>query len=140
MRRLSYTESRWEGGMDSKCVILLEDEADLAQLVRDLLEDAGFLVVHCTSIEATLVEAARKSPCVALLDSTNPKEFDLWFLGPRLLEMGVPAIAFTAHATARQQFEADSSGFVGVLDKPFDADEFVSVVEAICWDADEVAS
>jgi DNA-binding response OmpR family regulator len=116
------------------CVILLEDEPDLAHLVRELLLEADYDVTHVADVEALLVEAARRAPCVALLDSTNPATFDLWWLGPKLRALGVPPVAFTAHISARSEFEADTHGFAGVVSKPFDADEFLEVVNAICWD------
>lgn len=122
-----------------KCVLLLEDDADLARLVRELLEDFGYQVVHVTSADDLMIEAARRSPCVGLVDSTNPRTFDQWHLGPRLAQLGVPPVAFTAHASAIAQFEADAHDYVGIVAKPFDADEFLEIVNAICWEEHEAA-
>ncbi|MBV9279894.1 MAG: hypothetical protein JOZ41_07420 [Chloroflexi bacterium] len=119
---------------------MLEDERDLAHLVHELLRDEGYMVVHVTTIEELLVEAARRSPCVALLDSTNPRSFDLWPLGPKLVEMGVPPVAFTAHASAVAQFDEDAHGFAGIIAKPFDADRLLEVINSICWEQHEVAA
>jgi DNA-binding response OmpR family regulator len=124
----------------NKCVILLEDDPDLAHLVRELLEESDYHVVHVTTMEELLVEAARRAPCVALLDSTNPKAFDLWSVGHKLVELGVPPIAFTAHASAKEEFEADAHGFVGLVTKPFDADEFIQIVDSICWEENHAAA
>jgi DNA-binding NtrC family response regulator len=118
----------------SKCVILREDEPDLADLVRELLGDAGYSVVVVQEVEELLVEATRRSPCVALIDSTSPTSFDLWWLGPKLVALGIPPVAFTAHVSARRDFEADNHQFAGIISKPFDADEFVDLVNSICWD------
>lgn len=123
-----------------KCVILLEDEPDLTHLVRELLEEADYAVTHVTDVDQLLTEAARRSPCVALLDSTNPSTFDLWWMGPKLKELGVPPVAFTAHMSARMEFEADAHGFAGVVSKPFDADEFIDVVNSICWEEHQSAA
>jgi DNA-binding NtrC family response regulator len=124
----------------SKCVILREDEADLAGLVRELLEDAGYTVIHVITVEDLLVEAARRVPCIALVDGMSPSSFDLWWLGPVLSKLGVPPVAFTAHASAREEFAADARGFVGVVSKPFDADEFVNLVDSICWEESREAA
>jgi DNA-binding NtrC family response regulator len=118
----------------SKCVILREDDKDLTHLVREILEDAGYSVIHVVEIEELLAIARKSAPCVALLDGTSPTGYDLWWLGPQLLELGVPPVAFTAHAAALTEFEENSHGFVGVIGKPFDADEFVEVVNRICWE------
>lgn len=117
-----------------KCVVVLEDDPDLASLVRELLHDEGYNVIDVMSPDELLAEAARRAPCLALVDSTNPSQFDLWELGPRLMKMGVPPVVFTAHSSAHDEFERDSHGFVGVVGKPFDADEFLQVVNNICWE------
>jgi DNA-binding NtrC family response regulator len=115
-------------------VILREDDPDLTVLVIEILEDADYKVIHVVDVESLLALARQNSPCVALVDGTNPSGFDLWWLGPELAKLGVPPVAFTAHASARQQFEEDSHGYVGIISKPFDADEFLAVVNAICWE------
>src|SRR5579872_5958565 len=117
----------------SKCVILREDEDDLADMVRELLEDSGYRVVHVRSVPELLAEAERRSPCLALVDGTSPTSFDLWWVGPVLTKLGVPPVAFTAHASARQEFAADPHDFVGIVTKPFDANEFVNLVDDVCW-------
>jgi two-component system, NtrC family, nitrogen regulation response regulator NtrX len=124
----------------NKPIVLHEDDPDLRQLVRELLEDQGYTVHDAPRIEDLLVLARRLTPCVALIDSTSPTAFDLWYLGPLLAQLGVPALAFTAHATARQQFEDDPQGYVGVVSKPFDADEFINVVDSICWEESNVVA
>jgi DNA-binding NtrC family response regulator len=133
-----YRRRRCKGGqarrMANKVVVVLEDDVDLTRLVEELLEEAEYRVVHVRTVEALLSEAARNSPCVALVDGLSATEIDLWWVGPKLHALGVPPVAFTAHASARAAFEADSHGFVGVVPKPFDADEFLQLVETICWE------
>jgi DNA-binding NtrC family response regulator len=124
----------------SKCVILREDDRDLTMLVCELLEEQGYTVVCVTRLEDLLIEAARRSPCIALVDGSSPTEFDLWWLGNVLAKMGVPPVAFTAHASARTQFEADAGGYIGVVSKPFEADEFIALVNTICWDKEALVA
>jgi DNA-binding NtrC family response regulator len=122
-------------------VVLREDDPDLRQLVHELLEEQDYVVYDVIDIEDLLTECKDRSPCVALIDSTSPTEFDLWHIGPLLSQLGVPAIAFTAHASAVEQFQNNPSGYIGVVGKPFDADEFLEVVNSICWaDNHEAAS
>lgn len=115
-------------------VIVREDEAELQELVTELLEDGGYTVIPVKSVEELIDEATRRSPCVALVDGAGPSSFDLWWLGPVLSGLGVPPIAFTAHASAVQEFEADPRGFAAVIAKPFDADRFLDVIRAVCLD------
>ncbi|GAC1437126.1 MAG: hypothetical protein NVSMB6_33000 [Burkholderiaceae bacterium] len=118
----------------SNNVLLLEDDPDLTGLVTELLMDADFTVIHVGSVEELLKQAAHRSPCVALIDGTSPSKFDLWWLGPILTKLGVPPVAFTAHGSARIEYEADNHDYVGVVPKPFDADRFVELVSSICWE------
>jgi len=124
----------------SNVVILREDDADLARLVRELLEDQDYVVVHVVEVQDLLLEAVRRAPCVALIDGTGGTSFDLWWIGPVLNKLGVPPVAFTAHSSARDEFAADPHDFVGVVSKPFDAGEFVDLVDTICWDHEQEAA
>lgn len=126
--------------MSSKCVILREDDPELARLVSELLEEDGYAVLHVKSIQDLLIEAVRRAPCLALVDSTSSTSFDLWWLGPVLSKLGVPPIAFTAHATAQTEFAADRHDYVGIVPKPFEADAFVNLVETICWEEGQKAA
>jgi DNA-binding NtrC family response regulator len=124
----------------SKCVIVREDDPDLADLVRELLAEHGYTVFVVMQVEELLQEAARRAPCTALIDSTAPHRFDLWWLGERLQALGVPPIAFTAHSSAREEFEKDPHGFVGIISKPFDSQEFLDLVDSICWEENQCAA
>jgi DNA-binding response OmpR family regulator len=115
------------------CVVVREDDPDVAALVQELLEDVGYQVVVVVEIDDLIREAKGRSPCVALVDGTSPSQFDLWWLGTELHNLGVPPVAFTAHTSAIEEFERDPHDYVGIIGKPFDADEFLAVVNAICW-------
>ena len=123
----------------SNPVVLREDDPDVRHLVHELLEEQGYLVFDAHDIEDLLDQVKRRAPCVALIDSTSSTEFDLWYLGPLLTQLGVPAVAFTAHSTARQQFEENPSGYIGVVSKPFDASEFIELVDSICLEESQEA-
>jgi len=123
----------------SNPVVLREDDPDVRHLVHELLEEQGYLVFDAHDIEDLLDQVKRRAPCVALIDSTSSTEFDLWHLGPVLAQLGVPAVAFTAHSTARQQFEENPSGYIGVVSKPFDAKEFIELVDSICLEESQEA-
>ena len=120
--------------MEHKCVIVLDDDPDLVAMVTEILSYQDYHVVAVASPDELLDMAERRHPCVALVDGMNPARFDLWWLGPRLAALGVPPIAFTADGGARAAFEADAHDFVGVIAKPFDIDEFLRVVDTICWE------
>jgi DNA-binding response OmpR family regulator len=123
-----------------KTVIVREDDRDLAQLVLELLEEQRYSVLVVTTVEELLVEARRHAPCVTLVDGSSPSEFDLWWVGQVLAELDAHPVVFTAHASARRQFDLDPHGFVGVVSKPFDADELLACVNSICWEGEQAAA
>lgn len=123
-----------------KVVIVREDEPELVDLIRELLEDAGYTVVPVLTVEELLREAVKRSPCVALIDGMNPIGFDLWWLGPVLSRLNVPGVVFTAHVSAVQEFERDPHEYIGIISKPFDADRFLDVVNSICWEEHQAAA
>lgn len=120
--------------MPNEVVLVLEDNRDVATVVGELLADASYDVRVVESPEELLEEACRGGASVALVDSVDPSRFDLWWIGPRLVEAGVRPIVFSAHSDARSAFHEDPHGFVGVVSKPFEADELVRVVESACED------
>jgi DNA-binding response OmpR family regulator len=122
------------------CVIVREDDPDVADLVRELLEESDYSVVVVVTVEELLREARLRSPCVALVDGSDPASFDLWWLGSELNKLGVPGVAFTAHASAVEEFKHDPHDFVGIIGKPFDTDEFLAVVNTICWEDHQQAA
>lgn len=124
----------------SKCVIVREDDPDLAELVRELLEEDGYEVTVVLQVDELLREAARRAPCIALVDGIAPDRFDLWWLGQQLQALGVPPVAFTAHTSALEEFARDPQGYVGVVSKPFDAQGFLDLVESICWEEHRAAA
>ncbi|HZS93331.1 MAG TPA: response regulator [Chloroflexota bacterium] len=116
--------------MPNEVVLVLEDSPDVAMVVSELLADAAYDVRLVGSPEELLEEAGRGEASVALVDSADPSHFDLWWVGPRLVEAGVRPIVFSAHSDIRRAFRENPHGFVGIVPKPFDVDELLRVMES----------
>jgi CheY-like chemotaxis protein len=116
-------------------VLLVEDEPDIAALVKKLLEAAGFAVDIATN-RAEALERLRHPPVprLALLDVQLPdlNGFDLlqrMKLHPVL--KSVPAVMLTADATRESIVRGLTLGADGYITKPFDHAALVRGVRAV---------
>jgi len=119
--------------------ILIVDDAEIADLVEELLTDEGYLVTITQGRDEESVRAAaeRFRPDCVLLDGDIPGNYgELWadaaWMAARPIP--VPVIMFSADRQATGEAWDDESEraraahFSSVLPKPFDLDEMLRVV------------
>jgi len=111
-------------------VLLLEDDIDLGQAVADHLEAAGHIVHWCK-----LIAQARRvaDPELALLDLNLPDGDALvllreWRTGGRML----PVIVLTARDQVSDRIRGLQAGADDYLVKPFDLNELLARMDAVC--------
>jgi CheY-like chemotaxis protein len=109
-------------------VLVVDDDPDLTEVVRMMLEASGYKVRCAGNGREALGAVAQKMPAVILLDMRMPV-MDGWDCAMELRARygrSVPIIIVTAaeHAQAR----ADQVGINVVLGKPFDFSDLLSVV------------
>ena len=115
------------------CVLVVEDDADVRDMLRTILETEGYdTVVAANGLEA-LDAMQERTPCVVLLDLMMPV-MDGWTFRERQLGIpefaGVPVICLTAvydPAAASQALQAPC------LHKPIEMDALLDRVEQACW-------
>jgi PAS domain S-box-containing protein len=115
------------------CVLVVEDEVDAAEFVKQLLEDHGAAVVVATSAREALDVIGTTQPDILICDIGLP-EMD----GYQLLEQvrrkeaadgaGIPAIALTAFARSEDRTRALLAGYQAHLAKPIESTELVATV------------
>jgi CheY-like chemotaxis protein len=117
-----------------KLVLIVEDEADEAELMRFVLEDAGFAVETASTAKKALASLAARKPSVMLLDILMPGEGGMAVLA-KMKANGtldkVPVIVVTAVARevgVKQDLKEFYPG-VGYLPKPFDNKAMVKLVK-----------
>lgn len=120
-------------------VLVVDDDADIADLVEQVLTEEGYAVTILAGptvevIRATVVEL---QPDCVLLDSDVPGTFGAswanaaWMAAQR---QAVPVIMFSAdrratdEATSHESTRSRAANFSSVLPKPSDLDELVRVV------------
>jgi len=114
-------------------VLVVDDDADLRELVTIALEDAGFAVAATGLPTEAAALAFATSPRLVLLDLSMP-EFDPAPLvaALRSVRTAPEVVALTGRCDAEQL--ADALGLDGVLVKPFSTEALVAFVRGRCVD------
>lgn len=118
---------RGGGWMGNIHVLLVEDNQDNQDLMKFLLERAGYIVSTADSGLEALTAAAQNKPDVVLMDLSLP-EMDGWTAAkemkkdPQLCD--VPLIAVTAHTLPGDRRKALDSGFDSYISKPINVRMF----------------
>ena len=120
-------------------VLIVEDDPEVREMLRELLVTAGFNAVAAQDgLEAlhllrTVRHRAPDAPCLVLLDLNMPRLGGREF---RRAQLGDPTvasvpIAVMSGATDLKQ-RAEAMGAVATLTKPLDVDVLMQVVQKYC--------
>jgi DNA-binding response OmpR family regulator len=117
---------------ESASVLLLEDEGDLAFLVRKNLEQQGYRVTACGSLRDAREALKGGVPDLLLLDVNLPdgSGFDL-LRGLRAQQVFVPALFLTARTDEADRLTGFAVGGDDYVCKPFSMAELLARVGAI---------
>lgn len=124
-------------------VLLVDDDADVADVVVAILTDEDYLVdvLADTSHASVMTAAGMQEPDCILLDGSHGAEYgSSWaeaaYLGSRARP--IPTIMFSAHtgdvkeAQAAESERARAADFAAVLQKPFNLDDLLTAVATAC--------
>ena len=113
--------------MTKNRVLLVEDNEDNFELVRFLLERAGFEVLAGHDGQEALEIARKELPNLILMDLSLPG-IDGWTAARMLKDdpntSHIPLMALTAHTLPGDRKRAMESGFDGYISKPIDVVNF----------------
>ena len=118
-------------------ILLVEDDATIAEVIVGLLSVRGHTVVHAAHGLAALTEVADQPFDVALLDLDLPG-LDGFALARQLRVFGheMPLIAVTARADADAEPAARAAGFDGFLRKPLTGELLAEAISQVLRAAD----
>jgi two-component system nitrogen regulation response regulator NtrX len=113
-------------------ILIVDDEPEVRNAIAAILGDEGFEVRHASEGRAALVEIEARTPGVVLLD--------IWLEGSRLdgLEVldqvrrshpNLPEIVISGHGTIETAVTAIKKGAYDFLEKPFNADRLLVLIE-----------
>lgn len=120
--------------MPRETILVIEDNFDNLELVRFVLNQAGYSVQSATDGRTGLALARQVLPDLVLLDLTLP-EMDGWQVASELkgdpATAGVCIVALTAHTLPGDRKRALDSGCDGYISKPLDLPNFVGEIAAL---------
>jgi DNA-binding response OmpR family regulator len=111
-------------------VLVVDDDADIRGLVRELLGRAGYEVVEGANGREGLRTLYARSPDLVLLDVSMP-ELDGWQTLERIRDVSdVPVVMLTARSAELEKVRGLKAGADDYVTKPFGRQELLARVEA----------
>ena len=122
-------------GLESRLVLIVDDDARNLKLVRDVLLAAGFRTLVARNGAEAVALGAEHLPDVILMDLRLP-DMD-GTEAARILADGARTAAIPVVALSAVEFEGDTAwltraGFAGCLEKPIDVESFPHQVRRFC--------
>jgi len=113
-------------------VLVVDDEADIRDLVAGILSDEGYAVRTANDSESALAAIRARKPAILILD--------IWMAGGgmdglelldhiKALDADLPVIMISGHGNIETAVSAIKRGAYEFLEKPFKSDRLVLIVE-----------
>lgn len=120
--------------MSATWILVVEDNARNAKLLRDVLEHRGYRVLVATTGEEGVAIARERLPDLVLMDIQLPgisgiEAFER--LRADAATRHIPVVAVTASAMQEERVRIERAGFAGYQPKPIQVMAFLKAVEAI---------
>ncbi len=117
--------------MSAPFILVVDDEPDIRELVRDILEDEGYAVATAENGEAARAALRERRPDLILLDIWMPDIDGIsllkeWHEGDGL---PCPVIIMSGHGTVETAVEATRLGAYDFLEKPLSLAKLLITVE-----------
>ena len=114
-------------------ILVVEDNMDNYELVRFILERAGYDVFLAMNGRDGVSAARLQKPDLILMDLSMPG-MDGWLAAEKLkadeLTQSIPLYALTAHTLPSERKRALESGCDGYVSKPIHMNGFLGIIEA----------
>jgi DNA-binding response OmpR family regulator len=118
----------------SKTILLIDDDRDILQALRTILEGKGYRVLTAADGQAGLEAAERESPDLIVVDMMMPRKSGFLVL-EKVKSRGVASpkvIMMTANEGGRHRAYAEMLGVDDYLRKPFAMEKLLDSVERFC--------
>ena len=120
--------------MSKSRVLIVEDNVDNFELVRFLLERAGYQVLSAANGVEGVDAAKREQPDLVLMDLSMP-EMDGWRATAQMkaeeTTRHIPVLALTAHTLPGDRKRAIDAGCDGYISKPINVASFDKLVATL---------
>ncbi|HEX8843968.1 MAG TPA: response regulator [Pyrinomonadaceae bacterium] len=116
--------------MAEHCILVIEDQEDLAELYETTLRKAGYLVRNAFTGEEGIAEFQAAGADVVLLDMTLPEMHGTQVLREiRNLDANVPVIVVSAESSAQLREQCERLGVQDYLSKPINYEAMLAAIE-----------
>lgn len=116
----------------SRDILIVDDEADIRELIGGLLEDEGYEARYAGDADSALAAVRQRRPSLAILD--------VWLQGSRLdgielldeikrTDPLLPVVVISGHGTIETAVAAIRKGAYDFIEKPFKSDKLLITVE-----------
>ncbi|MBN1304671.1 MAG: response regulator transcription factor [Anaerolineales bacterium] len=122
-----------------KTILVVDDKANVRQLLQEYLTEQGFKVTTVTNGREALYEARRSKPDLILLDIMMPEMDGYEFLRQYRQERNTPVIIITAREEETDAVLGLELGADDYVIKPFRMRELVSRVKAVIRRTEDVS-
>ncbi len=117
--------------MDNQKIMIVDDDANICELLRIYLEKDGFSTVTSTDGEQAIAYAQRYNPDLILLDIMMPR-LDGWQVCREIRKTSsVPIIMLTAKSETFDKILGLELGADDYITKPFDTKEVIARIKAV---------
>ena len=115
----------------SKCILVVEDQADNMQILRDLLLSADYEMIEAVNGEEALAAVAKRRPDLILMDIQLPI-MDGYEATRRIKAdpalQSIPIIAVTSYALSGDEEKARAAGCDDFVPKPYSPRQLLAKV------------
>lgn len=121
---------------EARKILLVDDDAEIVQAMKAVLENKGYRVVTASDGNAGLAQAEQESPDLVVVDMMMPKKSGFLVL-EKLKNRGADSpkvIMITANEGSRHKAYAEMLGVDEYLRKPFALDKFLEHVAELLGD------
>ena len=117
--------------MSQSLIMVVDDEPDIRDLVREILEDEGYAVVVAEDVKTAREAIAERLPDLVLLDIWMPEQDGVSLL-KEWRDQGAlkfPVVMISGHGTVETAVEATRLGAVDFIEKPLSLARLLLSVE-----------
>ena len=115
----------------SKEILIIDDNADIRNIINDLIVDAGFITRLAANYNQALIEIDKKLPDLAIIDVKLDKSDNdgLELLSHiKTKNKNIPVIIITGHANVEMAIKALKAGAFEFIEKPFNQERLLNFV------------
>ena len=110
-------------------ILVIDDNADIRQLISGILKDKGFMVREAANFDQAILEINKKIPDVAIIDVKLDKGdndgIEL-LVHLKKIDDDVPVIMISGHANVQMAVDSLKLGAFEFIQKPFSAERLIN--------------